>query len=97
MKPGIQKRFTFIGKSMLWSLLLYVTVMLFLNWDEVSNTVNGNTRITVVNSNLPELQIPAIDSPAVSQTNVAGHAGVAKNFIVIIKTICGIAYNASGH
>ena len=78
MKPGIQKRFAFIGKSMLWSLLLYVTIMLVMNWDEVSNPVNGNARITVVNTSLPEPQAPGVNNPDATQTNVSRHVNVGK-------------------
>jgi len=36
MKQKLISRALFISKSLLWSLLLYVTVMAIVNWDEFS-------------------------------------------------------------
>jgi len=86
MKPALLKRFAFIGKSMLWSLLLYVTMMLVFNWDDVRNTVYGNNKITVINNALPDQETPVAGNP-----NVSGHAGFINNVIMLMKTISGIS------
>ena len=56
MKPGIQKQFAFIGRSMLWSLLLYLAAMLVINWDDVRNTIKGNNAVTVVTDTIASPQ-----------------------------------------
>jgi hypothetical protein len=38
MKRRIISQTLFIGKSLLWSLLMYVIVMISVNWDELGNT-----------------------------------------------------------
>ena len=35
MKTAMKKRFSFIGKSLLWSLLLYISAMSVINWNEI--------------------------------------------------------------
>jgi len=90
MKQGTQKRFAFIGKSMLWSLLLYMIMMLAINWDEISNTVNGKTGISVVNTSLP-VSLPVVNEPVAAPTNISTHSGFVTNIVAVIKTIAGIS------
>ncbi len=86
MKPGIQKRFAFIGKSLLWSILLYAVFMLVINWDEVNNTVHGRTTTTIINvSPTGEKQITDTHS------NTHGNGGVMKNIVSVLRTISGFA------
>lgn len=42
MKTAMKKQFSFICKSLLWSLLLYASVMSVINWNEIK-TVFTNT------------------------------------------------------
>ena len=56
MKPAIQTQLAFIGRSMLWSLLLYVAAMLVFNWDDVRNVVKGVKAVTVVTDTIPTSQ-----------------------------------------
>jgi hypothetical protein len=87
MRPGTQKQLRFIGKSLMWSLLLYVTVMVAFNWNEVS----GRNIVSVV-STLPSA--PGVDSNATSR--VARHTGVIKSIVSIAKTISGFTSISSG-
>lgn len=92
MKSVIQKRFVFIAKSMLWSVLLYVVLMLAFNWDDVSNKVKGTNPITII-SNIP--------SPETTMTNtlpaapsILHHAGIIEKIGTIagsVVKIIGIA------
>ena len=87
----MKKRFAFIGKSMLWSLLLYVVMMLAFNWDEVSNVVTGKNMITVVNNAQPEQQISGVNTPTVTPASISTHSGAVKSILAILKTISGIS------
>jgi len=78
MKPEIKKWVKFIGKSMLWSLSLYMLIMLAFNWDDVSNAVKGNSEVTIVNTLPP------------GNTSISVRINVTRSIIVILKTISGI-------
>ena len=86
MSHRIRNRVAFAGKSLLWSLLLYVAVMLVINWDEVSNTVTGKNTIAVAH-NVPAQQMPDANNPA----SISRHAGVGRSIMIIIRTISGLA------
>ena len=53
MKAAAGKSMIFIGKSMLWSLLLYSALMLALNWEEVGNTIKGKSTVTILSGSVP--------------------------------------------
>jgi len=53
MKRYTQKDFLFIGRSMLWSVLLYAVIMAVLNWEDVSGTILGKNAVTIVSHTLP--------------------------------------------
>ncbi len=93
MKLLAKKRFAFIGKSLLWSLMLYVAFMVTINWDEVSNTVSGNNPITVINQTLPDAPPPGINSPVTTPTNINTHSVIVKGIIAVVKAVSGF----SGH
>jgi hypothetical protein len=89
MKLISQKRFAFAGKSLLWSLLLYVIMMLAFNWDDISNSVTGRNTITVVNHMLPESSqaqaLPALPgAAAISERNK-----LVDGLIKVIRVITG--------
>ena len=84
MKQRLQTRVVFIAKSMLWSLLLYVVMMLAINWDDVSRTISGKNTIAVV-SEQPTKQIPGSNAPA----SISKHVGIIKSIVSIVKTISG--------
>jgi hypothetical protein len=86
MKPAAQKRFAFMGKSMLWSLLFYVVLMLAFNWDEVSRSIKGNDGVTIINA-------PA-DQPA--QAQASSHTRMAKTLFMLLKTVSGFTLHTSG-
>jgi hypothetical protein len=96
MKTGIQRRFAFIGKSLLWSILLYVVFMLVFNWDEVSNTVSGKNAVTVSN-NQQMPQLPGTNNPVITPANISAHTGVFKSIVRLMKTITGIASVSAPH
>ncbi len=87
MAPRIKTRIAFIGRSMIWSLLLYVTMMLLINWDEVSNAINNKAGITIVEQ--PASVSPGANSPAVLPANISSSANTAKKILNIIKAIAG--------
>ena len=82
MKTVLQKRLGFIARSLAWSLLLYVALMLAFNWDEVKCTVQGR-RIAVV----------AGDQDADAgkgAANIDHETGMLHNMLVVIKNVSGI-------
>ena len=89
MKWAQKSAVVFMGKSMLWSLLLYVVMMLAFNWDEVSKTLNGQNKITIVNNVQPESQQPD-GSPATTPANISTQTGIIHTVITLAKTISGI-------
>ncbi len=86
MKPVLKKRFVFIAKSMLWSLLLYVVLMVSFNWDDLNNKIRGANAITVVNVQ----QAPPVTDPAVTSSKIAHNISAAEKIITLAKTIGGI-------
>ena len=85
MKQRIRIQVVFIGKSMLWSLLLYAAVMLVINWDDISNTVAGKNAIAVVN-NIPEQQVPVVNNPP----SISHHTGTLKTILLAVKAVSGL-------
>ena len=71
---------------MLWSVLLYVVLMLAFNWDDVSNKVRGNNSITII-SNLSSPQAPGINNPSVIQPNIADNVSLIRKIITIAKNV----------
>jgi hypothetical protein len=86
MKQRIQKPVVFIAKSILWSLLLYVVMMLTINWDDVSRTLTSKDAMAVVCDSAAQ-QIPYSKPPA----SITGHTGVIKSIVSIVKAISGFA------
>lgn len=87
MAPRIKTRIAFIGRAMIWSLLLYVTMMLLINWDEVSNAINNKAGITIVEQ--PANISPGGNSPDALPANISSSANTAKKILNIIKAITG--------
>jgi hypothetical protein len=89
-KKGIQKRFLFIGRSLVWSLLLYIVMMLVFNWDDVRNTIRGTNAVTVMNNtSLPG--IPQTNEPSAFPASITHHTSPLKNIFIVLKEISGIA------
>jgi len=86
MKTGLQKRFAFVAKSMLWSVLLYVVLMLAFNWDDVNNKVRGNNPITII-SNITSSQVPVINNPTVIHSSITDNVSLIKKIITVAKGI----------
>jgi hypothetical protein len=76
---------------MLWSLLLYVVMMLVFNWDEVSNTIKGNHAITVVTDTIRGSQSPSAGDRSAAPASITEHAGIFGNIITLLKDIGNIA------
>ncbi len=87
MKQLLKKRFVFIVRSMLWSVLLYAILMLALNWDDVSNKVRGTNPVTVM-SNIP--QTPTKNDPVTIPASISHKAGIIQTIITFAKDINGI-------
>ena len=88
MKPVILKRIAFVGKSMLWSLCLYVIMMLAFNWDEIKNTMTDNNSIVAISSELGQPQ-SVFNQPSVPAT-ISQHAGTVKSVLALVKVVCGL-------
>lgn len=84
MKPQFQKKIAFIARSMMWSLLLYVVMMLAFNWDEIGRTINGKNAVAIV-TDTPEQQIPYPGTPA----RIAAPAGILRGIVAVVRTISG--------
>ena len=91
MKPVFKKRFAFITKSMLWSVLLYVVLMLVFNWDDVSNRVKGANAITIM-SNIPSPQSFPVTNPVTISPSISHNISVIDKAARIAKEIiCVVA------
>lgn len=44
------KRYSFVGKSLLWALLLYVTTMLVLNWNDIKSRAADRSDVSYIRS-----------------------------------------------
>jgi hypothetical protein len=95
MKQGTQKRFAFIGKSMLWSLLLYAVVMLAANWDEVGNAVKGSNVVTVVNNMQPGAQSQAANEPGMAPVSIAQHSHIIKDAVALVIRVADVVTTLS--
>ena len=82
-----KKRFVFIGKSLLWSLLFYIAMMVAVNWDEIRNTATGKNDITVVNNTLPGTQSIPVNDPEKTHPGIADHLSAVRVFIAIAKVL----------
>ncbi len=91
MKQATKKQVVFIARSMMWSLLLYVVMMLVFNWDDVSKTIKGNNAITIVTDTLRGSQSQGTDGQGAAPTSISLNAGVLNNIITLLKDISGIA------
>lgn len=89
MKPFSGKRFSFIGKSLLWSLLLYVAMMAAFNWDDVRNSVTGKNSITIVKPTVPGEQVTDLGTPQPVAPDIAHHAPMVKSMLTLLRTIIG--------
>ena len=86
MKPVTKKRVTFIAKSMLWSALLYVVLMLGINWDDLYNRVKGTNAITVIRI-LPSQQSTPEASPVSIPANIAHSVSTVEKITTITKAL----------
>ncbi len=87
MNRHIKNKVVFIGKSMLWSLLLYITMMLVVYHDEVSNVITGHNAVAVITGT----EQPVTDTPDIPKKQ-----GVIKSLAVIVRTINGFASVSAG-
>lgn len=45
MKKSLRKHSRFIGQSLLWSLLLYITAILIMDWEEVRRSYKNEEQV----------------------------------------------------
>ena len=83
MKQGILKPVVFFGKSMIWSLLMYVIVMLVIYREEVSNTITGRSVVAAA-------QTPAPLPDDITPASISDDDGLIGSITRIIKTISGL-------
>ncbi len=88
MKSQMLRRIVFIGKSMLWSLCLYIVLMLAFNWDEIKTASSNNSAI-VINSN--QQTDGTSNQSQIVKASISQHTGTFKNIAIIIKSICGLS------
>jgi len=91
MKQSIRTRGKFVFKSMLWSLLLYIGLMLAFNWDDVRIGVSGANPITIVTNSQQSSESAVVNPPVDIQSNITRHKGVLKSVVSLVKIISGIA------
>ena len=94
MKLYNKKRFNFIVKSFLWSVILYSALMVAFNWDEVHNSVTGRNNSTVISPDFPGSILTVTTNPTPSPSTSASHAGILKSIVVVFRTIIGISGNS---
>ena len=75
MKARLLKHISFVGKSMLWSVLLYMAFVLTFNWDDVA------TGFKQYRNNLP------VASTAVSTHNIPATEAKHSVVVAVIKTV----------
>ncbi len=85
MKPGIHDRFVFVTRSLMWSVLLYCTLMLVFNWEDVSNKVRGINPITVVSD--ITVQPPFSNTTPVVHPNIGHNPGIITGLINLIGSL----------
>lgn len=78
----VQKRIGFIARSLGWSLLLYIVLMLAFNWDEVKGTVNGRKIAVVVNDGQ--------EGDVKGTTNIDRETGLVHGVLMLIRHVSGI-------
>lgn len=93
MKPWLSKRLVFAGKSLLWSVLLYVVCMLALNWDEVTNSSKHNLPVAHNNNYLPAQPVTSTtpDNTGILQTNTTATWSLFNNISAALNAIGHIA------
>jgi hypothetical protein len=84
-----KKRLAFLCRSLLWSAMLYVFVMLVTNWDEVNNSVHGRGDVVITSL----LQDANTDNGN-SQKNISGKASLISMAESIIRVVMGITSKA---
>ena len=77
----------FIGKSMLWSVLLYTAMMLGVYHHEVGNILKGRNAVAIITGTQPSPEEDAV---------VMKKQGVIKSIAAIVRTISGFASVAAG-
>lgn len=81
MEPRIQKPLRFVGKSLLWSLLLYTVLMLAFNWDEVNNTIRGRNSATIIH----------VSPSGERQIDAQPGAGALTSILAVLRTLSGVS------
>lgn len=81
MSPRIKTRIAFIGRSMLWSLLLYVVMMLAINWDDVQYVLN--------NRHVAHQQTYA-GAPSATDANITARTGIVYQVVSVLKAITAL-------
>jgi hypothetical protein len=85
MKRTTKRSILFIGKSLLWSFLLYAITMLTCNWDEVRSNISGTTGIA--KSSTPASETPKTE---VIEKNISEKPSLIKIGTTIINAVMGV-------
>jgi len=78
MRKNILHKCYFIGKSLLWSGMLYMALMMVLNWDDVRATFNGD-HPSIVTGGMPPTYNKPIALPASMPSKISGSFNVLQN------------------
>ena len=89
MKSVILKKASFICKSMLWSALLYIALMLVINWEEVTHPTANNAGALTEAAAPTDFTSPA--NPAIADKDHNKLTGIIGNTIVFLRTIAGFS------
>ncbi|MCD6012331.1 MAG: hypothetical protein K0Q79_2193 [Flavipsychrobacter sp.] len=78
MQIRTKNNIMFIGKSLLWSLLLYTVMMLAINWDEVQYAINNRQ---------PVHQQPYAGTPTATPANISTPTKTIGSFVNALRIV----------
>lgn len=90
MQKRISQPLSFIGKSLFWSVLLYIACMVVINWDEMSARFHHEaTHIVEAHPVVPAnpVAIIPVSSPQISDDDIKTEATSSVTHIVIEQLV----------
>jgi hypothetical protein len=85
MKQRFSSKAVFIGKSLIWSIMIYVGCMMAMNWDEVTYALKAKQSISSI--------AHVITQPPVIPATIATDEPITKSNISTSMSVLGIAKN----
>jgi len=96
MKPFTTRRLTFIGKSLLWSLVLYMAFMVAVNWDDVRNSISDKRNTILIRTAMPDARQPVTVQTPAART-MEEHSGAVNSIMSLVKAIAGFSGRSASH